>query len=501
MSVEKLIEVRNIDKYFGPVKVLNNVCLEIYKGEVRGLVGENGSGKSTLSSIIAGILQADGGKMFLKGNIYNPKSMIDAQTHGIGMVVQELGTVSNITVAENIFLGKVNNFKRFGIVDRKKLYKSAKEILERVGITDIDPAIPINFLNFEDRKLIEFAKVVDENLELLILDETTTALSQKGREIVYDLVQKLKSQNKSVLLISHDLDEIMKVCDTLTVLRDGNVITELPKQEFEENKIKQYMIGREIKGHYYRPDAEGSHEEEVVLKIKNLTTFRGVKNLSFEVHKGEILGIGGLSHCGMHELGRALFGAEKVLTGRVIHCKTGQEIKSPFAAMKLNIGYVSKDRDKESLVLADSIKNNIVAAGYDKVTTGKYFIFPKTENKYVDEQIESLRIKCTSRNQYVQYLSGGNKQKVALGKWLARDPDILIVDCPTRGVDVGVKASIYQILYQMKKEGKTIIMISEELPELIGMCDRIIILKDGRKTGEFKRSPDLSEANLIMCMI
>lgn len=501
MGKDPILSIKRMNKYFGPTRALNDVDMDIYRGEIRGLIGENGSGKSTISSIIAGIQPADSGEMFLKGKPYKPQNMIDAQNNGIGMVVQELGTISDISIAENIFLGRVNMFGKFGLVNGNKLNKAAKLALEKIGITNIDPANYINTLDLQDRKLIEVAKVINDDPEIFILDETTTALSQNGRAIVYDLIKKLKMDNRAVLFISHDLKELMEVCDTLTVLRDGKLITNLEREEFEESKIKQLMIGREMTGQYYRSDYNCYYSDEVVLEVDNLTTATGVENFSLELHKGEILGIGGLSHCGMHELGKAMFGVGKILAGSVRHVKSGEVIKNPITAMKHNIGYVSKDRDREALVLTASVKDNIVSAGYDRITTGKFFISHKKEKQYVTKQISDLNIKCSSLDQYVQFLSGGNKQKVVFGKWVGRGSDILILDCPTRGVDVGVKAAMYQLLYEMKKEGKSIIMISEELPELIGMSDRLLILKDGKQTAELRRSPDLCESKIIDYMI
>lgn len=501
MSKELILQLKGMNKYFGPTRALDDVDINVYRGEIRGLIGENGSGKSTISSIIAGIQSADSGEMLFKEIPYKPCSMIDAQSKGVGMVVQELGTVSGISIAENIFLGREDMFGRFGFVNVRKLNKAAKAALEKIGITDMGPASSIDSLDLQDRKLVEVAKVINDDPEIFILDETTTALSQRGRSIVYDLMKKLKAQNKAVIFISHDLDELMEVCDTLTVLRDGKLIDNLEKGEFEEDRIKQLMIGREMTGNYYRSDYDASYSEEVVLSVKNLTTMTGVENFSLKLHRGEILGVGGLSHCGMHELGKAVFGAERILTGSILHVESGDEIKNPAGAMKHRIGYVSKDRDREALVLAASIKDNITAAGYDKITVGKFFISHEKEKHYVDKQMNDLSIKCASPDQYVQFLSGGNKQKVVFGKWVGRDSQILILDCPTRGVDIGVKAAMYQLMAEMKHKGKSIIMISEELPELIGMSDRLIILKDGKQTAEFMRSPDLTESKIIDFMI
>ena len=373
--------------------------------------------------------------------------------------------------------------------------------MDDIGFTDVDPSAYIDTLDMQDRKLVEIAKVVYNQPEMLVVDETTTALSQKGRDIIYGIMNKMKENNKAVVFISHDLQELIDTCDTLTVLRDGKLITTLDKDQMDEDTIKKYMVGREMKGDYYRADYGTPVSDEVVLKADNVTSGSGLlMNFSMEVHKGEILGIGGLSHCGMHELGKVLFGDEKLLTGSVIHTASGEKITDPLNAMKHGLGYVSKNRDTESLVLTATIKDNIISASYDKIAP-KGVLTPKATKQFVDEQIESLSIKCASPVQDVQYLSGGNKQKVVFGKWIGRNCDILILDCPTRGVDIGVKAAMYQLIYQMKQEGKTIIMISEELPELIGMSDRLLIMKDGGFAGEFLRSETLNENDIIEVMI
>jgi ribose transport system ATP-binding protein len=500
-SIALIFEARKICKSFGPTIALDNVDLSVFRGEITGLIGENGSGKSTISSIAAGMQPASNGEMFFLGKPHQPGTMIEGAKAGIGMIVQEMGTVPGISVAENIFIGEEDKFRKFGLISKSRMNTAAREALKAIG-SDIQPDQPIDRLSMQERKLVELAKVMYAQPEMLIVDETTTALSHQGREILYNVMRRMKAENKAVLFISHDLPELMEVCDTLTVLRDGKFVATLGKAEMSEQKIKRLMVGREMSEKYYREDYDGSHGDEVVLKAKTITTGTGLlENFSVELHRGEILGIGGLSHCGMHELGRALFGEEKILTGSVTHFPSGEKITSPISAMKHQIGYVSKNRDVEALVLTASIKDNIVAAAYDKVEVAGGFIFPNSEKKYVNAQIEFLGIKCASMNQNVQYLSGGNKQKVVFGKWVGRDCEILILDCPTRGVDVGVKAAMYDLIYKMKMQGKAIVLISEELTELIGMSDRLLILKNGKQTGEFARSRELTETAIIESMI
>ena len=500
MNENKLIiETRKLCKNFGPTVALNNVDLKVYRGQITGLIGENGSGKSTITSIVAGMQPATSGEIYYKGELHKVSTMIEGASKGIGMIVQEQGYVNGITIAQNIFLGEEDKFRRGIGISRSAMNKAAQKALDDIGCSDIDASWVIDRLNIQDRKLVELARVMVNNPDVLVVDETTTALSQRGRDIIYGIMRRMRDEDKCVIFISHDLDELMEICDRMVVLRDGNYIAALDRSEFDANVIKKHMVGREMGEKYYRSDWDSTISSEVILDVKNVTSGSGLlMNFSMQVHKGEILGIGGLSHCGMHELGKVIYGEEKLLTGEVTHVPSGQKITNAGQSTKLGFGYVSKDRDREALVLAASIRDNIASGALDKFGT---FITPSAEKAYVNAQVDALSIKCASIDQNVQYLSGGNKQKVVFGKWVGADCDILILDCPTRGVDIGVKAAMYQLIEDMKTAGKTIIMISEELTELIGMADRLLILKDGSLAGEFMRSPELTDSQIIDCMI
>ena len=497
--MNEIVEIRHMSKRFGPTVALDDVDISAYPGEILGLIGENGSGKSTATSIYAGMQKCDQGEMYFNKQKWQPSSMNDALLKGVGMIVQENGTVPGISVAENIFLGESKDFAKGLFIDRKKMIEKANEALKAIGADDIDASMITGALDFQDRKLIEIAKVMVKDPKVLVVDETTTALSQKGRDIIYALMEKMKKEGKTVIFISHDLDEIMNKCDRLTVLRDGKIIRTFDKKDFEEGAIKASMIGRELQGSYYRDDHDGSTEKEIVLEARHLELDDQLKDVSFDLHAGEILGIGGLSHCGMHTLGKVLFGAEKAKGGGFT--VYGKKIKNEAEAMKLGVGYVAKDRDIESLCLEASIKDNIAIAGLDKIAVKDLFILPGREKEYVNRQVDALSIKCNNANQYVSTLSGGNKQKVAFGKWIGRDSKILILDCPTRGVDIGVKQAMYQLMYRMKKEGKSIILISEEMAELIGMSDTLLVMKDGKIAKTLQRSEKLSESDVIEYMI
>jgi ribose transport system ATP-binding protein len=480
--------------------------MDINYGEVVGLIGENGSGKSTLASIVGGIQKANSGTMTFKSNHWAPTTMISAVNNGIGIIVQEVGVIAGISIAENIFLGETDRFSKFGFVNKKKLLSEASAVMSEIGCGNIDVSLLASTLNIQDRKLIEIAKVWMKRPDLFIVDETTTAVSQKGKEIIYDLINRQRSAGKSVIFISHDIDEIMNVCDRISILRDGKYITSLDKENFESSKIKQLLIGRELIGNYYRSDYNGTPiSDKVILKAKNLIG-SGLDNVSIELRGGEILGIGGLSHCGMHDLGKALFGFIPPKEGRVVTYTYGENpdivhIKNEAIAMKMGIGYASKDRDIEALVLNAPILDNIASAGYNIIQKAKFLILPSEERRYVNRLVKEFNIKCASINQNVSELSGGNKQKVVIAKWAGRGSKIIILDCPTRGIDIGVKQALYQLIYHLKLEGVSFVFISEELTELIGLCDRILIMKDSKIVKEFERSSTLSESEIIEYMI
>ena len=501
MSKEQIVEIRHMCKNFGPTRALRDVDVNFYRGEIRGLVGENGSGKSTITSILAGMQKATSGEMFYKGQPWGPKNMVDAQRHGISMVLQEANTIPNCTVAENIFAGRFNEFTKFGFLDMKRVNREAQEMLDSFGISHIKATDSINNYGFEDRKLVEIVRCVSDDTEIFVVDETTTALSLEGRQILYKLIHKLKDNNKSVIFISHDMDEILEQCTDLTVLRDGEIKGHLNRQEMDApdavKKIRFLMVGREIGEAYYREDYDTSHQKDVALELDSVS-FGPIKNFSLKLHKGEIVGFGGLSGCGMHEIGRAAFGLEKLSSGKVV--REGKEIKTPLEAINSGIGYISKNRDTEALILQGAIADNIVLPSIPALSHAT-FINPAAEKKLSNGEIDNFRIKCNNGKQWVNTLSGGNKQKVSFAKWMAKGSDVLIMDCPTRGVDVGVKQSMYQLITEMKRAGKAILMISEELPELIGMVDKLVIMKDFKVSKEFTRSADLKETDIIEYII
>lgn len=498
MEKELLFTCEHVYKSFGPTKALVDMKLSVSGGEIMGLIGENGSGKSTLSSIIAGVQGFDSGKMFLRGEEYLPVDMVDAQSKGVSMVVQEMGTISGISVAANILIGKEKRFQKRTKLNLKKMNQEAQKILDQIGASHIRAEKLIDKYNLEERKLVELARALYDEPDLLIIDETTTALSENGRNVLYGIMKDFCDREKAVIFISHDLDELVSVCNAVTIMRDGVLVTTMDKSQMNVYDMRTRMVGREISDEYYRTDYDGSYSKDVVLRAEHIS--HGiVRNVSFELHKGEILGLAGLSECGMHELGRVLFGADELLTGSVM-LADGTVINNERTAIAHGIAYASKNRDQESIILNDTIQNNIILPSLSAIS--KYgYISPKQEKRLAQEGIEQMKVKCESEAQYVSELSGGNKQKVVFAKWITKQSDILILDCPTRGIDIGVKVAMYRLMYQMKKEGKAIVMISEELPEVIGMADRILVLKNGAVVTSFQRSPELKETDIIHHMI
>ncbi len=498
MNTGLLFRAEQVYKSFGVTKALKGMHLELRRGQILGLIGENGSGKSTLTSIISGMQKADSGAFYYEDERYEVADSLEANSRGICMILQEKGTFDGLTVARNIFIGKEKLFSSHGILDNRRMNREAQAILDEIGAGHIAAGKSVDALSFEDRKLVELARAMYMKPRILIVDETTTALSRDGRNILYGIIQKIKEAGNSVIFISHDLDEIMEVCDTLTILRDGDYIDTIEKEDYDAATIRRLMVGRDVADNFYRSDYVSCKNEEVVLSLQHVYT-PALRDVTFDLKKGEILGLGGLADCGMHVIGSLAFGLQPPDLGEV-RGPDGKIIDSPITATKQRIAYISKNRDAESLMISANIKDNICLASYGKLSKFTY-ISPKAEKQFVSQYASVLEVKMRDIDQYVLELSGGNKQKVALAKWLGFGADVFIMDCPTRGIDIGVKANIYKLMMELRQQGKSILLISEELPEVIGMSDRILILKDGRVTGEFLREEQVSDVALIDYMI
>lgn len=494
------LEVRHICKSFGITKALQDVSFDINKGEIHALIGENGSGKSTLTNSLTGIYQKDSGTFTLDGKEIHPKNQVEANLEGVSIIVQELGTLDGLTVAENIFLGHEDRFVKMGIKNTNAMNREAGELLKKYGFDRIKPGVMIEEYNFEDRKLVEIVKATYFGPKIVVIDETTTALSQEGREVLYKQMNRIRDEGNTVIFISHDLPEILRLSDTITVLRDGVYIDTVKSADMDEESLKKLMVGREVTGDYYRADYGEKVSDEVVLSVKNVTVPGLIEDVNFELHRGEILGFGGLSESGMHEIGKACFGASYDRQGSVT-LADGTEISSIPVAIKHSMAYTSKDRDNESIVMNQSICDNIVLPSLDRLANKAHLLSDKTLRDFANKYAGEMSTKMQSVDQFVSDLSGGNKQKVVLARWIGADSDILVLDSPTRGIDIKVKQDIYQLMDRMRKNGKSIIMISEELMELIGMCDRIIIMKDGKISSELPRDPNMDENALIASMV
>lgn len=497
---EVRLQVQNLCKTFGITKAVQNVSFNINKGEVHALIGENGSGKSTLTNMLTGIYSIDSGHFILDGKEVHPKNQVEANNEGISIIVQELGTLSGLTVAENIFLGHEDRFVKFGIKNTGAMNRQAQELLNKYGFNRIRANAMVDDYNFEDRKLVEIVKATYFNPKIVVIDETTTALSQEGREELYKHMNRIRAEGNTIIFISHDLPEILRMSDTITVLRDGVYIDTVKSADIDEEGLKKLMVGREVTGDYYRADYGEPISDEVVMTVKNVTVPGLIKNINFELHKGEILGFGGLSESGMHEIGKACFGASFDREGTVV-LADGTHIDNIPTAIHHSIAYTSKDRDNESVVMNQGIGDNICLPSLDALKNGVGLLSDRKMKAFANEYAKEMSVKMVNTDQFVSDLSGGNKQKVVLARWIGKDSDILVLDSPTRGIDIKVKQDIYQLMDRMRKSGKSIIMISEELMELIGMCDRIIIMKDGEISGELMRSRDLDENSLIAKMV
>ncbi len=498
---ETILEIKKLNKYFGPTHANKDIDFSVKKGEIKGLIGENGSGKSTLISQIAGLYHKDTGTMLLGCKEYDPHSPIDANNSGISMVMQELGVVGSLPAGVNVFLGRTGQFTKNGVVSLKALNKAAAEQFEKWDL----PKVPLNKLTdgmmIETRKMIELARALSVDPDILLLDEITQSLSMNNRKKLYELLEKLKSMGRSVIVITHDVDELIKITDSITVLRDGEVVGDVVSADTTSEEIKRMMVGREISGDYYRADMKPDYTDEVVLSVSNLTVENRVIDVSFEVHKGEILGFCGLSDSGIHMVGKAVYGLVKPDTGTINLKAKNLAVKKATKSLKNNMAYVPKDRDSEALMIHASILDNLALPSLTELQGGIGFISPKKLKKLAADMTQKLSVKCTDTNQRMDALSGGNKQKVNLGRWLAKDLKLLILDCPTRGVDVGVKAYIYSIMKEAKKNGIAIILISDELTEVLGMADRLIVMKDGRMTKTIRRDEEFTEQSVIGVMI
>ena len=479
MSV--LLEMRGIRKSFYGNEVLHSVDLTLEAGTVLALMGENGAGKSTMMNILVGIHKRDGGTIKIDGQEVNIESPHDAQKLGIAMIHQELSSVVEMSVAENIYLGRepVKN----GFIDYRKMYKDTEELLKNLNI-NLNPKTKMGKLRVADQQLVEIAKAVSQNARILIMDEPTSSITDREVENLYGIIRDLKMRKTGIIYISHKMEEVYTITDQITVLRDGASIATWNTKEATNDMVVKAMVGRELTEQYPKRKVEIG---DTILELKDFTQEGVFENIRFKLRRGEILGLVGLVGAGRTETMQALFGITKPDSGEVYLKGQKVEFKKPVDAIKNGLAYVTEDRKGEGLVLPMSIAHNITLPSMKELSR-KIFIKQKEEKDRVGKEIADLKVKTTSPNLAVKNLSGGNQQKVVLAKWMLKNPDVIIFDEPTRGIDVGAKAEIYKLMNEFVAEGKAIIMISSELPEAMGMSDRILVLSNHKMSGELSKN-------------
>lgn len=481
MQNEVILSIKNVNKSFSEVQVLYDINLEIRRGEVHVLVGENGAGKSTLMKIISGVYEKDSGKLFFEGREVDLQQAKDAQKLGISIIHQEFNLLADRTVGQNIFLGR-EPMKNCFSVDEDMINKKSSELLDNLGV-DIDPQSKISYLGVAHQQMVEVAKALSFESKVLIMDEPTATLTNNEIQKLFEMINMLRKKGVSIIYISHRLEEIKQIADRLTVLRDGHTVKTLNVNETDVEEIIRLMVGREIKNQYKR---DYNTPGETVLDVTNLSSLR-FKDINFNVKKGEIVGISGLVGAGRSEVAKAVFGDEIVESGSIMLFGKECSKTTTMLTTGLKLGFVPEDRKGEGAALERPLRENIVQASLRRLFP-KAIMNAKIEKQCAEKYVKELSIKTTSVNKPVYLLSGGNQQKVVVAKWLCAECDFIIFDEPTRGIDVGARAEIYQIMNDFVKNGKSILMISSDLPELLGMCDRIYVMKDGSITAEFNQS-------------
>ena len=484
------IEMKNIKKSFYTNLVLSDANLTILDGEVHALCGENGAGKSTLMKILTGMYKKDAGVVLVDGKEVEYKHPKIAEQHGIVFIHQELNVIPDMTVEENIFLGK--EISNHGILNKKKMREVTKSLLLELEVC-IDPDERLNKMSVGRQQLVEIAKSLYNDVKVLIMDEPTSALTLTETETLFKIIKKLKNRGVSIVYISHRMEEIFEICDRLTVLRDGKTIDTKKISETNIDEVVRMMIGREIGDRY--PKREKSNGD-IVFEVKNIKKKNIVKEVSFDLKRGEILGVAGLMGAGRSEVMHLIFGSMKADSGDILIEGKKVNIKSPIDAKNYNIAFITEDRKTEGLFLPFSIRTNISMANLKKIVKMLNIIDKKKEKETTEKLVKEFLIKSSSIEQKVDSLSGGNQQKVVFAKWVDTDPKILILDEPTRGVDVGAKKEIYDIMNELTKEGVSIIMISSELPEIIGMSDRVLVIHEGKSVGIVEDS-DINEEKIM----
>ncbi|MGM0920551.1 MAG: sugar ABC transporter ATP-binding protein [Bacillota bacterium] len=491
-----VLNMEGISKTFSGVKVLNNVRMELYPGEVHALMGENGAGKSTFMKILAGIHSPDldGGTIYFKGQPISWKDPVDARNRGISVIHQELNLSPNLTISENILMGSTFPRNRIGMVKWDEVHERAQKVLDSMG-SNLNPRQLVSTLSVAQQQMVEIARALSFKAEVLIMDEPTASLTDKEITKLFQIIDDLKKQGVAIVYISHRMDEIFKISNRFTVLRDGDWITSGPIEETNPDHLVKLMVGRDLKDLFNRTRASGttlSYGRAPALELKNVSDNTIVKDVSFKLYPGEIVGLAGLVGAGRTELVRALFGVSELKSGEIYVDGKSVNIKSPFDAIANGIAHVPESRKEQGLFLSMSVKENLLMAELKKHSKSGIVSW-KQVNASADQFIKDLNIKVASPEQLVSNLSGGNQQKVVIAKWLSIAPKVLLLDEPTRGVDIGAKTEIHKIVSKLADEGLAVLVISSELPEVLGISDRILVMCEGRLSGELSREEATQE--------
>lgn len=490
MDEKLLLEMKNIHKRFPGVYALQNVNLQLKAGEIHALLGENGAGKSTLIKVLGGIYKADEGEIFINGEKVEINNVFDAQKNGIAIIHQELVLVPHMTVAENIFLGREP--KKNGFIDKSKMNADTAELLRTYNM-NFTPQTLIVDLSIAQQQMVEIVKAISFNSHILVMDEPTSSISDKEVAFLFKIMKTLTAKGVGIIYISHKMSELWQICDTVSVLRDGQYVGDRVIKDITRDDLIAMMVGRTLEQYYTRDFIEKSGDP--ILKVEHLSDGKLVKDASFELHKGEIIGFAGLVGAGRSEAMECIFGLTKKYTGKI--CIDGKEIHftSPVQAIEHGISLVPEDRKLDGLYHIQSVKYNSTIEVLGEFIKG-IFLNNKTEENIAQKYVDMMKTKTPSLEQLIGHLSGGNQQKVMIGRWLATNPSILILDEPTRGVDVGAKAEIYAIMNELTKQGISVIMISSELPEIINMSDRVYVMANGRTTGCLNHA-DVSQEKIM----
>jgi len=481
VAEEIKLRVSNIEKSFPGVKALDRIDFSVRKGTVHALCGENGAGKSTLMKIINGIYKPDAGQIFIDGNEVRIQNPIQARKYGIAMIAQELNYVPEMTVEENLFLGRLP-VNKLGGVDWKKLRKQTEAFLKAENLS-YRPDQKMKTLTVSNIQMLEIIKAISNNAQIIVMDEPTSAITQKEVDMLFQKIADLKAQGVSIIYISHKMDEVFRIADDITVLRDGTVVESHPADELDIDKVIALMVGRKMENVYPK---EKVALGEKVLEVKKLYSAGTFEDISFHIRRGEIIGFAGLVGAGRTELMRSIFGLDGYTSGKIIKDGKELEIRKAADSIRNEIVMLSEDRRRYGILPVRSVRENTSISSLEKVIYNG-FAHEKKERTLVNQYFKKMNVRTPSLETAIQSLSGGNQQKVLLAKWMMRNPDVMILDEPTRGIDVGAKFEIYKLMTEMAKDEKAVIMVSSELPELIGMCDRIYVMNQGRITGELQQ--------------